>query len=416
MSESSSNAYRASWLVWPARVLCWPIAAFLYLVGLVVRVSVLPFAAMRGSEDPEAGLPDAKLRLQGFARAGLRYLTFRSDEFPPLSGRARQAGDPPGPWHEAKRRLSKSHVAMVSVIIFVSYLYVGALAQFGVIASDFRTATRGAEFLTPMERKSVANEDDPTAAPTVVGPYVLGTDQLGHSVLSMALRGTTTALWIGLFAATLSSIIGVFLGAVAGYYGGRIDDLVVWAYTTLSAIPYLLLLMAFSYVFKNSAGVTDWYKDTFMYANWGISVGLFTIIVALGLTTWVGTCRIVRAEFIKHRERDYVQAALSLGYSQGRVIFRHILPNIMHLVLITFSLLFIGAIKFEVILSFLGLGLEPSEASWGNMISKGAGELLRADTVWWQITAATAALFGLVLSVNLFADAMRDALDPRLRK
>ena len=415
MTSPSSNAYRASWLVWPVRLLCWPIAGLLYVLGLLVRVLALPFAAVHGSADPEAGLPDAKRRLGGFARAGLRYLTFRSDEFPPLSGRVRQEGDTPGPWHEAKRRLSKSHVAMVSVLIFVSYLYVGALAQFGVIANDFRTATRGAEFLAPMETKAAAAAEAEDEGSPAVGPYVLGTDQLGHSVLSMALRGTTTALWIGLFAATISSLIGVLLGALAGYFGGRIDDIVVWAYTTLSAIPYLLLLMAFSYVFKNSEGVTEWYKGTFMYADWSVSVGLFTIIVALGLTTWVGTCRIVRAEFIKHRDRDYVQAALSLGYSQRRVIFRHILPNIMHLVLITFSLLFIGAIKFEVILSFLGLGLEPSEASWGNMISKGAGELLRAETVWWQITSATVALFGLVLSVNLFADAMRDALDPRLR-
>lgn len=410
MSVQSTNVYRVSWLSWAARVFCWPLALFVFLGALAVRGIAIPFHGLRGRGEEDSHVEEAARNWKQFAASGWRYLSFQTSEFPALSGRVREGAETPGPWYEAKRRLVKSHVAMLSVIVFVTYVYVGLAAQMGWIASDFRETTRGAEFLMPFESKEATGE-----RPTV-GPYVLGTDQLGHSVLSLALRGTTTALWIGLFAASISSLIGVILGALAGYFGGWIDDLIVWAYTTLSAIPYLLLLMAFSYVFKNSSGVTDWYTGTFLFQSWGLSVGLFVIIVALGLTTWVGTCRIVRAEFIKHRDRDYVQAALSLGYSKSRVIFRHILPNVLHLVLITFSLLFIGAIKFEVILSFLGLGLEPSEASWGNMISKGAGELLRADIVWWQITTATAALFGLVLSVNLFADAMRDALDPRLRK
>ncbi len=146
-----------------------------------------------------------------------------------------------------------------------------------------------------------------------------------------------------------------------------------------------------------------------------MSLGLFTIVVAVGLTFWVGVCRVVRAEFMKLRDLDYVTAAQSLGIPTPRIIFRHIAPNVFHLVLIQFSLLFMSAIKFEVILSFLGVGMEEGKASWGQMITQAKLELMRADPVWWQIAAATTAMFGLLLCVNLFTDALRDALDPRLR-
>ena len=135
----------------------------------------------------------------------------------------------------------------------------------------------------------------------------------------------------------------------------------------------------------------------------------------LGLLTWVGVCRTVRGEFIRQRDRDYVVAAHALGVPTSRVIFRHILPNAFHLVLVSFSLLFVNAIKFEVVLSFLGLGLEAGEASWGLMISNAKLELLREPSVWWQLTTATVLMFGLILCVNLFSDALRDALDPRLK-
>jgi ABC-type dipeptide/oligopeptide/nickel transport system permease subunit len=400
MSEVSTNVYRASWLAWPTRVMCWPLAAIGILLGVPWLLLRAIGALCTHGMDPEDGLPNGLARVGTFLRGGARYLGFLTDHYPSFDGRLHAEGDAPGPWWEAKRRLKKSHVAMFSVMLFVLYAYVGVLAQARVIAADYQKTTKGSEYVAP--------DDDPR--------FVLGTDALGHDVASLALRGATTALWIGVFASVLSCGIGIFLGALAGYYGGRIDEIIVWLYTTLSSIPYLLLLMAISYVFKNNPHISSWYADTFLKQDWHISMGLFTIILAVGLTSWVGTCRIVRAEFIKHRERDYVQAALSMGLPRRRVIFKHILPNVFHLALISFSLLFIGAIKFEVILSFLGLGLEPEEASWGNMISAGAAELMRAKTVWWQISTATVALFGLVLSVNLFADALRDALDPRLRK
>ena len=397
MSESV-NTYRASWLAWPARLVCWPLALCYVIFGALWRVVALPFLGFFAGDAVESGWELGSRLLGDFLVGGLHYLSFQTSAVPSLSGRVTKEGEVLGPWNEAKRRLLKSHVAMVSVIIFVLYLYIGVAAQAGVVAKDYRQGKKDAEFMHPGE-----------------GGYALGSDQLGRSVLALAVRGATTALWIGLFAASISSLIGMFLGSLAGYFGGWVDDLIVWAYTTLSAIPYLLLLIAISYVFKNNPDLQNTYKESFLYTSWGVSPGLFRIIIAIGLTSWVGTCRIVRAEFIKHRDRDYVLAARSLGFTKSRIIFRHVLPNVFHLVLITFSLLFIGAIKFEVILSFLGLGLEPDEASWGNMISKGAGELLRADTVWWQITTATVALFGIVLAINLLSDALRDALDPRLR-
>lgn len=403
MSDESVNVYRASWMAIPTRVLCWPLALLHLLTVIITRVVGLVWMTLRHGNHPDNGAPEGRRRLSGATRRGLEYLAFRTDELPALTGRVRHEGETPGPWWEAKRRLKKSHVAMASVILFVLYVYAGVAAQAGVIAADYGRSVKSAEFAHPGETKGDTY-------------FLLGSDQLGRDVLSLTLRGTTTALWIGLFAAMISSVLGMFLGALAGYFGGWVDDVIVWAYTTLSAIPYLLLLMAFSYVFKNNMAISEWYDGLFLKTSWGVSLGLFTIILAIGLTSWVSTCRVVRAEMIKHRDRDYVLAARSLGLSKTRIIFRHMLPNVFHLVLITFSLLFIGAIKFEVILSFLGLGLEPEEASWGNMISKGAGELLRADTVWWQITVATVALFGIVLAVNLFSDALRDALDPRLRK
>ena len=398
MSTVSQNVYRASWLAWPARLVCWPLSALYVLFGTVWRLLAWPIHALSGGDEDESGGARGLRLLGDFVAGGVRYLTFQSDELPPLHGRVRREGETHGPWYEAKRRLLKSHVAMASAIVFVVYLYVGVLAQAGVIAGDYQEGKKKAEFVQPGKEG-----------------YALGSDQFGRSVLSLTLRGATTALWIGLFAASISSALGMLLGALAGYFGGWVDDVIVWIYTTLSAIPYLLLLIAISYVFKNNPAIQDTYRESFLYTSWNVSPGLFRIIIIIGLTTWVGTCRIVRAEFIKHRDRDYVLAARSLGYGRSRIMFRHILPNVFHLVLITFSLLFIGAIKFEVILSFLGLGLEPAEASWGNMISDGASELLRADTVWWQITAATVALFGLVLAINLLSDALRDALDPRLR-
>jgi peptide/nickel transport system permease protein len=256
------------------------------------------------------------------------------------------------------------------------------------------------------------HREKPYVAPSPEHP--LGTDLGGRDVLLLTVAATRTAVVIGTIAGVVACGIGLLLGALAGFFGRWVDEIVVWLYTTVESIPYVLLMLSFGFVFR-SKGFSDWYEAGFLNAM-GVSLGLFTIVLAVGLTFWVGVCRLVRGEFIKLRELDYVLAARALGVPPRRIIFRHVTPNVFHLVLISFSLLFMAAIKTEVILSFLGVGLDVGqEVSWGQMITQAKLELLRSDPVWWQITAATVAMFGLLLCVNLFTDALRDALDPRLR-
>ncbi len=382
-----------------ARGVSLPLAALGFGCGAILRfLSILLHAVHAG--DPERGPAAAAARLVEFLGAAGRYLAWRSDRFPPLWGRVPPKDESPGPWHEARRRLCQSRTALGSWIGIVLYLYVAIGAQVGWVASGYRSYDRDAVY----------------AAPQGLGErHVLGTDQLGRDVADLGLRGTLTALWIGVVSGVLTCFFGAVLGAVAGFFGGWVDACVVALYTTLESIPELLLLLAFAFVFRKNASFADAYDASFLNQTLGVSIGLFTIVLAIGLTWWGGVCRTVRGEFIRHRDRDYVVAAKALGVPTRRILFRHVLPNVFHLVLISFSLLFIGAIKSEVILSFLGVGLDAGEASWGQMITHAKLELTREPAVWWQLTTATGLMFGLVLSVNLFSDALRDALDPRLK-
>ena len=219
--------------------------------------------------------------------------------------------------------------------------------------------------------------------------FWFGTDLLGRDVLAKAVHGIQIAFSVGVVASLIAIPIGVVLGAVAGYFGGWVDEVVVWIYTTVASIPQILLLVAITFV---------------------LGRGITAVYAALGLTSWVGICRIVRGEILKHKGQDYVVAARALGAGSGRVIFRHILPNIAHLIIIDFSLRFVFAIKSEVVLSYLGLGVQ-GEPSWGIMIADAREELLRG--IWWQITAATGAMFFLILAFNIVGDSLRDILDPR---
>lgn len=368
-----------------ARAVSWPGAVVVLALGGVARLLWRPFRGERAGLAP-------------FGRAAAAYLAWRSDRFPPLVGAVPAAGEGPGPWHEARRRIGRSRVALGSWIGTCLYLYVGVLAQAGVLAPGYAAADRDAVY----------------AAPTgPLGSHPLGTDQMGRDVLALSVRGVATALLIGFLSAGLSAVLGTVLGAVSGYFGRWVDVLVVWVYTTVESIPYLLLLLAFNFVLRKNEAFVAGYEGSFLAQGLGVSIGVFTIVVTLGLTSWVGVCRTVRAEFIRQRDRDYVTAARALGLPTSSVLFRQILPNVLHLVLVSFSLLVVSAVKFEVVLSFLGLGLAPEEASWGSMIGQARLELLREPSVWWQLSAATGFLFGLVLCVNLFSDALRDALDPR---
>lgn len=277
-------------------------------------------------------------------------------------------------WYDAYLRIRKNKIAVTSFFVICGYLLLTLLCSLGFIFSNFAVVDNSITYLPPSS------------------DYWFGTDLFGRDVLARAAHGTRTSLIVGFAGTGLAMVIGTVLGALAGYFGGKIDDLVVWFYSTVDTIPYILLVVSFAFVLGPS---------------------LETLCIAIGLTFWVRHCRIVRAEYIKHRDLDYVQGAAALGASHARRIFLHILPNVFHLILINFSLGFVAAIKSEVILSFLGLGVEPGTPSWGAMINDAKQELFRG--VWWNLAAATLFMFFLVLAFNLFNDALRDALDPKLK-
>ncbi|MBR1871024.1 MAG: ABC transporter permease [Kiritimatiellae bacterium] len=221
--------------------------------------------------------------------------------------------------------------------------------------------------------------------------HIMGTDNLGRDVASRLIQGSRIAFHVGVLTSLIAIPLGVLLGLLGGYFGRWIDSLVVWLCATVASMPGLLFILAISLV---------------------VGQGLAGIYLGIGLTTWVGVCRTVRAEVMKHRERAYVLAAKVLGYSHSRIIFRHILPNVAHVILIQFSIRFPSAVSTEVFISFLGIGVQ-DEPSWGLMINNARLRLWQG--MWWEMTFTTLAIFILVAVFNHLADALRDALDPALR-
>ena len=292
-----------------------------------------------------------------------------------------------GFWADGFRRLKRRKLAMVCMVVIFAYF---ALAGFIYVAEVF-----GWEVDIVKWSEEVGESYE---APS--GKNMFGTDIFGQSVLRKTLYGAKISITVGLCASIISILIGVPLGAIAGYFRGKVDDIIVWIYSTLSSIPYILLIMAFAVVLRD--------KTIF-----GVKLGGITsVYLAIGLTSWVGICRLIRGEIIKHKESEYVLAAKSYGATGKRIIFKHLLPNVFHLVIIDFSIRFVSFIHAEVILSFLGLG-ETERPSWGAMINDARLELSRE--VWWQMTAATVAIFFISLALNIFGDALRDSLDPKLR-
>jgi len=217
----------------------------------------------------------------------------------------------------------------------------------------------------------------------------LGTDMIGRDVFYLTLKGARVALLIGGLTSLVAIPLALLFGISAGYFGGRIDDVVFFLMTTLASMPGLLLLIALIMVMGKST---------------------LAVCLALAVTGWVGFCRVSRGETLKLRELEFVSAARALGVSESQIILRHILPNLMHLVIITFVLMFSGLVLSEAILSWLGIGVD---GSWGQMIDQARNELSRDPIVWWNIAASGAALFVLILAVNFVGDALRDVLDPR---
>ena len=294
-------------------------------------------------------------------------------------------------WRDARDRLRRNRLATVSLWIVVAFVLLG-LAGFTPLISSRITEEVGEVYQAP----------GLSARPATW----LGTDIQGRSTLFRTLYGARIALLISTVASLVTVLIGTSLGILAGYFRGWTDSLIIWLFSTVHSIPWVLLMVAMAYAFKA--------QEITLFGREIKLVGIPSIILALGLTSWVGLCRLVRGEVLKHRERDYVVAAQALGLGNRSILFRHILPNVFHLVVIDFTLNMVAFIQAEVILSFLGLGITGSDQpSWGRAIDDGRLELMRG--VWWQITAATVLIFVLSLALNLLGDALRDALDPRLR-
>ena len=237
--------------------------------------------------------------------------------------------------------------------------------------------------------------------------FLFGTDIQGRSVLWRTLYGTRMSLTIALGAALLAVTIGTTLGALAGYFGGFVDVIITWLFTTIASIPRILLILALAYSLKGKE------IDLPIFKPFELS-GTLMLILAMGLTSWVGLCRLIRGEVMKQKSMDYESAARAIGLGRGRILSRHMLPNTFYLVIIQFSLLFPLFIHLEVILSYLGLGATDG-VSWGQMIDASLLEMMQSPVVWWQLAAASVAVFGISIALNLFGDALRDALDPKLQ-
>lgn len=242
--------------------------------------------------------------------------------------------------------------------------------------------------------------------------HVLGTDKVGEDVLYQAIKSIRTGLVIGTLTTLVMLPFAIFLGVAAGFFRGWVDDVIQYIYTTLNSIPSVLLIAAavlMLLVFMNNN------PEAFPSSEHRADMRLLFLCLILGITSWTGLCRLLRGEALKLREVEFVQAAQAFGVSRLRIISRHLVPNVMHIVLITVVLDFSGLVLAEAVLAYVEIGVDPTTYSWGNMINSARLELAREPVVWWSLVAAFIFMFVLVLFANLLADVVRDSLDPRLR-
>ena len=248
-------------------------------------------------------------------------------------------------------------------------------------------------------------------AALAVDYHVFGTDKVGQDVLYQILKSIRTALVIGLVTTLVTLPLAILLGIAAGYFRGRADDVIQYLYTTLSSIPGVLLIAAAVLMMQV---VIDNHPQWFATAAERADLRLLALCFILGLTSWTGLCRLLRGETLKLRELEYIQAAQAFGVADLRIIVRHLLPNLMHIVIIALVMDFSGLVLAEAVLSYVGIGVDPTMISFGTMINNARMELAREPMVWWSLAAAFVFMFALVLAANLLADAVRDAFDPRL--
>jgi peptide/nickel transport system permease protein len=329
-----------------------------------------------------------------------------------------------GVWTSAWRRFKADRLGLVSLIIVTGFLLLIVLSSTGLVAKNWQAEVgvpnAPPTFLGPRAPQAVGAIEVPTG-PNVdlsdIDPLApryaewdelskkfettvtvksqtlpLGGDRLGRDVLAKTIKGTEISVFVGVAAALVATTIGVLLGAFGGFFGGKIGDFLEWVYNVFESIPNILLIFAFAAV---------------------VGRGVESVVIILALTGWTGMYRQVRAEFIKHSSREYVRSAEAIGASRMSRMFKHILPNVSHVVLVRMGLLVVGFIKAEVILSYLGLGVRVDQVSWGTMLAEAQSELILG--FWWQLAAATLFMAVFVTAFSLMADALRDALDPKLR-
>lgn len=361
-----------------------------------------------------------------------------------------------GLWHLALNRLKSDRIAVVSFLVVLFYFILLALSMTGVIASNwnkevavsyapptFLGADTESDQIKGSSQKIEALPENPVdplkdviqqlnteiqaeqQGGSVIDNYGVvdplaedmqqidqqlgghlldqkrelkttlpfGADKWGQDILLKTIKGAETSILVGLLSALLAVVIGTFLGAIAGYFGGWVDDVLNWFYNIFTSIPYLLLVLAIAAVLQQK--------------------GILSIVLILGLTGWTGVFRLIRAEYMKHKSREYVLAAKAIGVSHLRRMFVHIFPNVSHIALVQISILVVSFIKSEVILSFLGFGVPVGVVSWGSMLNEAQSELILGK--WWQLAAASIAMAILVTAFSMFTDALRDALDPKLK-
>ena len=340
----------------------------------------------------------------------------------------------PGVWAQAWKRLKNDRVGIVSFYITLFFVGLVLLTVLGFVGKNWQQEV-GTPFAPPHFIGKIVDGSQSAVVATIDGPAVdisavdplaprykeweeraakfktevtvksdtlpFGADQLGRDIVSKVIKGAQVSITVGLVAALFATLIGTILGAVAGYFGGPVDDFLEWVYNVFTAIPYILLVFAMAAVLKSGpmAGT--------------LGGGIWTVVIILSLVGWTGIYRLVRAEYIKHRAREYVMAAQAIGASHASRMFTHILPNISHVILVQLSLHVVGFIKAEVILSYLGLGVPIDMVSWGTMLAESQTELVQGK--WWQLVAATTFMACFVTAFALLTDALRDALDPKLR-
>ena len=333
----------------------------------------------------------------------------------------------------AMRRLKADRIAMASLFIVLSFFLMLVLSMTGLIAKDWNKEV-AVSYAPPtfiaidqkvidrstMIEQSTVNQssnqidyygiqdplaEDMRAIDQQLDGHLLdqqselktslpfGADKWGRDIILKTIKGAETSILVGLISALIAVIIGTFLGAIAGYFGGWIDDLLNWFYNVFTSIPYLLLVLAIAAVLQQK--------------------GILSIVLILGLTGWTGVFRLIRAEYMKHTSREYILAAKAIGVSHMRRMFVHIFPNVSHIALVQMSILVVSFIKSEVILSFLGFGVPVGVVSWGSMLNEAQSELILGK--WWQLVAASVAMAVLVTAFSMFTDALRDALDPKLK-